>query len=101
MDPTRGSVDSARGGWTGLALPSSRLGQFPRILRRGWTLLAAGWTLLAGVDPARVYALLAIAGRDGRKMTPRSPMPMLASGYAAQASSRADVKSRRKSRSLP
>jgi hypothetical protein len=86
VDPTRGrsGLDSRFG--AGLTARS------PGFSRHGGL-----WS--RPVDSTRAYARRAIAGREGRRITPRSPMPILASGYAATASSRACEKSRRKSRS--
>ena len=56
------------------------------------------WTLRAGVDPMGGQEALAIGGREGRKITPRSPMSTLASGYAAVASPRQSTKWRRNPR---
>lgn len=49
-----------------------------------WTMLnvVGVWTLatVVGVDSGDTYAREAIAGRDGRSTTPRSPRATLASG---------------------
>jgi hypothetical protein len=71
--------------WSLLALPDAG-GQ-----RTGWSLRVQRHDYLLFADQCGVesrYAL-AMAGRDGRRITPRSPVPTRASGYAATANSNA------------